>query len=119
MQLLPDGIDEPTQTPERKLLVAILRRAVFDYFGAHSQERSAAEEWFFGESSESEKFSFAWVCLQLGFEESRILTRLRSINPKHFHAQQRYFDADAERSDKNFATHIQVEEQDCYATQAA
>ena len=34
-----------TNTPERKLLVSMLQRALFDYFGDRNDERVEAEDW--------------------------------------------------------------------------
>lgn len=73
-------IESTVPSPEKRLLVALLRRAVFDYFGSRAAERAAAEEWFFAEDVDAtELFSFNWVCTQLDFNGPQILNRLSSI----------------------------------------
>ena len=67
----------PSFSPERNLLVAVLRRALFDYCNGSSAERSAAEEWFLDDDSEA-SFSFQWICTQLSIEPASILQRLRA-----------------------------------------
>ena len=75
-------------SPEKRLLIALLRRAVFDYFGSREAERSAAEEWLFTDDEDStELFSFQWVCTQLDFSPSEILARLKTIEPLRFAAE--------------------------------
>ena len=55
-------------TPERKLLIAILDRAVMDLHDPEPKYRRSARAWF--RSSRTDQWSFAWIYEQLG------LTRL-------------------------------------------
>ena len=64
-------------TPERNLLAAILRRALFDFSSGDLEERIAAKEWFLAGANQK-PFSFAWVCLQLNLEPEAILLRIRA-----------------------------------------
>lgn len=81
-------VESMLMSPEKKLLIALLRRAVFDYFGSRAAEREAAEEWLFTDDDDStELFSFPWVCTQLDFSRSEILTRLKTIEPFRFAAE--------------------------------
>ncbi len=62
--------------PERNLLVAVLRRALFDYVQGSSAEKMAARDWLFDGESQN-IFSYLWVCLQLEIEPESILGRLK------------------------------------------
>lgn len=62
--------------PERNLLVAMLHRALLDYFGSRQLDREDAEEWLFEESDERDAFSFEWVCAQLDLNPNDVLTRI-------------------------------------------
>ena len=68
--------DAPNETgsPERRLLLAVLERAILDYVGNDQKEITEAEEWIFGEltSSTFEEFSFSWVCQELDLDMHRI-----------------------------------------------
>ena len=68
---------QPSFSPERNLLVAVLRRALFDYCNGSVVERTAAEEWLLEEDTES-CFSYQWICVQLGIDPETILSRLRT-----------------------------------------
>lgn len=79
-------LDETSPSPERSLLVALLRRALFDFFGGSASEKDAARDWIFDEDSEEEPFSFPWVCAYLDMDPERVRkyvtqTRLTSSRP--------------------------------------
>lgn len=63
---------------ERRLLAAILRRAVLDYLGDSSELVEEAKEWIF-ESSPSSEYSFHWICEYLGLQEEEFLERLIEV----------------------------------------
>ena len=72
-------------TPEKYLLAAVLRRAVFDYVNGVSDDRDSAAEWFFYVDEKMHGgggiFSFTYVCEHLGFDASAIRNRLAG-NPE-------------------------------------
>lgn len=82
-----------TGTPERRLLLAILERAVLDLVGNDEKEAQEAEDWLFGfDEDEAEPeaprvhehkltamFSFPWVCDQLDLDQARISAKIRSM----------------------------------------
>ena len=76
---------------ERKLLIAVLRRALFDYFGNKKSDKASAAEWLFDESSSTELFSFNWVCEQLGFEPKHVLSRILQLPPRKGMAAQKWW----------------------------
>jgi len=74
-----------TGTPERRLILAVLERAILDYVGNDAQEAREAREWLFGEEFRSgsgpygdpygenfEMFSLSWVCHQLDLDRNYI-----------------------------------------------
>jgi hypothetical protein len=73
------GLPNMTGTPERRLLLAILERAVLDYVGNDRREVEEAEAWIFGDldSPGNEQFSFPWVCEQLDLDMYRISGKIR------------------------------------------
>jgi len=79
-------IDLPqlTGTPERRLLLAVLERAILDYVGNDSQEIQEAEDWLFGDldSFSSEpyaEFTFPWVCQQLDLDVFQIAAVIKRM----------------------------------------
>ncbi len=77
---------ETTQTPERSLLVALLRRALFDYFGGSASEKESAKEWIFDVEEDEQPFAFSWVCDHLDMNPERVRkyvtqTKLTSSRP--------------------------------------
>lgn len=77
------GTPNATGSPERRLLLAILERAILDYVGNDAREVQEAEDWLFGEHDEStnsqSSFSFAWVCEQLDLDRIKISGKIRSM----------------------------------------
>lgn len=75
------GIPNMTGTPERRLLLAILERAILDYVGNDQREVDEAEQWLFGDldAPKNDQFSFPWVCEQLDLDMYRIAAKIRSM----------------------------------------
>jgi hypothetical protein len=62
-------LPESTGTPERRLLLAILERALLDYVGNDAEQVQAATEWLFSvESTVNDDFTFPWICQQLDLD---------------------------------------------------
>lgn len=68
-----------SQVPERRLLVAVINRALFDYVGQQQEEQEAAADWMFGDEDSSVEFSFPWVCAQLNLDPESVLSRVRRM----------------------------------------
>ncbi len=78
-----------TGTPERRLLVAVLERAVLDLVGNDEKEAKQAEEWLFGEADELENsaivrsnptvLSFDWICDQLDLDSVQISQKIKAM----------------------------------------
>lgn len=77
--------DEPqlTGTPERRLLLAILERAILDYVGNDPEEMQLAGEWLFDrEENDGESlspFSFLWLCQELDLDAEEISATIRAM----------------------------------------
>lgn len=65
--------------PEKHLLAAVLRRALFDYANGAPDEKASAAEWFFAEDDLGHIFTFEYICSHLGFDPQSIRTRLRTM----------------------------------------
>ncbi|RIL07512.1 MAG: hypothetical protein DCC75_09965 [Proteobacteria bacterium] len=74
-------LPKTTGTPERRLLLAVLERAILDYVGNDAVECKAAEEWLFSESDEEEmdEFTFLWVCQQLDLNAKQIAATIKRM----------------------------------------
>ena len=76
--------------PERMLLAAILRRALFDYFSESPNQKAEATEWLFDANDRFGAFSFRWVCQHLDLDASRVrecvsrLTRARGLTTQQW-----------------------------------
>lgn len=75
------GLPNMTGTPERRLLLAILERAILDYVGNDERELEQAEHWLFSEPHDkhSDQFSFCWVCEQLDLDPKRIAQKIKEM----------------------------------------
>jgi hypothetical protein len=75
------GAPNMTGSPERRLLLAILERAILDYVGNDTREIHEAEEWLFNSTDTGARghFSFAWVCEQLDLDPRKIAKKIKSM----------------------------------------
>lgn len=70
-----------TGTPERRLLLAVLERAILDYVGNDPKEVKAASDWLF-ESLDSPpygEFSLPWICQELDLDFEKVLGDIRKM----------------------------------------
>ena len=58
--------------PERRLLAAILQRAITDYLTAEGEVHESAREWIFGSDDPHETFGFAFICEALDFHKEEL-----------------------------------------------
>ena len=75
------GISNETGSPERRLILAVLERAILDYVGNEKNDRDQATEWIFGDPtfSPAETFSFEWVCRELDLEPAHIAQKISEM----------------------------------------
>jgi hypothetical protein len=79
-------IDMPqlTGTPERRLVLAVLERAILDYVGNDPQEVTTAESWLFDDVTNLTPepygdFSFPWVCQQLDLDMFQVAAVIKRM----------------------------------------
>lgn len=74
-------IPNETGTPERRLLLAILERAILDFVGNDNREIQEASEWLFDDYANRERslFSFGWVCDQLDLDLVKIGAQIKAM----------------------------------------
>ena len=68
-------------SPEKKLMVAVLERAVLDYVGNEPRETEQATTWIFEDLYEEEptSFSFPWICHQLDLDKHNIARKIKQL----------------------------------------
>lgn len=73
-----------TGTPERRLLLAILERALLDYVGNDDREAEEAQDWIFGDFGPTPhpQFSFPWICEQLDLDMDRTLNKIKQMEKR-------------------------------------
>lgn len=74
-------VPNSTGSPERRLILAVLERAILDFVGNDLREVQEAEEWLFGErdTPTNAPFSFAWVCRELDLDSRVIAEQIRAM----------------------------------------
>ncbi len=101
--------DAPNETgsPERRLLLAVLERAILDYVGNDAREIQEATAWIFGEAEgyNDREFSFSWICKELDLDTqsiSKIIAEMpkrgnHKIAPWYFAKQEAKAASDSKR----------------------
>lgn len=75
-------IDAPNETgsPERRLLLAVVERAILDYVGNDKREAEMASDWIFDEEDDGEtELSFAWIVRELDLNLFRVRSKIRKM----------------------------------------
>ena len=73
-------IPNQTGTPERRLILAILERAILDFVGNEQKEALDAEYWMFGDDGDDDsQFSFTWACSQLDLSPATVREKIRQM----------------------------------------
>jgi len=70
-----------TGSPERRLLLAILERAILDFVGNEEKEVEASREWIFGDlrPRNFNHFSFPWLCRELDLDIDGVVSKIRAM----------------------------------------
>ena len=58
--------------PERRLLAAILQRAITDFLTGEGELQESARDWLYGEDDPSEAFGFSYICEALDFHREEL-----------------------------------------------
>ncbi len=61
-----------TFNPERRLLAAVLQRAITDFLTGEGELRDSAREWLYGADDPSEAFGFSYICEALDFHKEEL-----------------------------------------------
>jgi hypothetical protein len=72
---------------EHELLVAILDRAVLDYYSKRDLLRLPAEEWLFTTAEVQSMFSFDWICEHLDLDPEAVRKRVAELELSSSFAQ--------------------------------
>lgn len=85
-------LENQSKNPERDLLAAVIKRALFDYFGGDKDEREMAKDWLFDQNAAFDReltaeaqlpaFSFKWICFQLDINPDLFLKRIQDLHPR-------------------------------------
>lgn len=69
-------------SPERKLLGAVLERAIRDYVGQDDNQAKQARAWIFEQHIDPmvhDEFSFSWICEQLELNQRLVAAQLKKL----------------------------------------
>ena len=58
--------------PERRLLAAILQRAITDYVSGDGETQESARDWLYSCDDNPESFGFAYICEALDFHQEEL-----------------------------------------------
>lgn len=58
--------------PERRLLAAVLQRAITDYITGEGDIRDSARDWLYASEESPESFGFSYICEALDFHEDEL-----------------------------------------------
>ncbi len=85
------SVDTPgyVNSPEGKLMLAMLERAILDYVGNDKKEQDEASVWLFDwtedDIEDPHEFSFPWVCDYLGLDPLRISAAVKAMPKRGEH----------------------------------
>lgn len=58
--------------PERRLLAAVLQRAITDFLTGEGELQLSAREWLYGQDDPNEAFCFSYICEALDFHKEEL-----------------------------------------------
>ena len=58
--------------PERRLLAAVLQRAITDYLSGEGELHLSAREWLYGPEESVDSFGFGYICEALDFHKEEL-----------------------------------------------
>lgn len=75
--------------PEKRLLAAVLQRAITDYITGEGELQESAKQWLFSSDDTNESFGFAYICEALDFhiEELRKAISIQLFNQAQLQEQ--------------------------------
>ena len=79
-------VPNATGTPERRLLLAILERAILDFVGNDEKELAEAQDWLFDDfEGDGPAYSFPWLCQELDLHTPEILEKIKAMPRRGHH----------------------------------
>ena len=63
--------------PERRLLAAVLQRAITDYLTGEGELQESASDWLYGPDDSNEAFGFSYICEALDFHKEELRKAIR------------------------------------------
>lgn len=63
--------------PEKRLLAAVLQRAITDYLTCDGELRESAHEWLYGPEETGDNFCFSYICEALDFHRDELRKAIR------------------------------------------
>jgi hypothetical protein len=58
--------------PERRLLAAVLQRAITDFVTGEGELQDSAKQWLYGSDDPNESFGFSYICEALDFHKEEL-----------------------------------------------
>ena len=58
--------------PERRLLAAVLQRAITDFLSGEGELHASAKEWMYNDEEQHEAFCFHYICEALDFHKEEL-----------------------------------------------
>lgn len=58
--------------PERRLLAAVLQRAITDFLTGEGELQASAKEWLYNSDDPNEPFGFTYICEALDFHKEEL-----------------------------------------------
>jgi hypothetical protein len=58
--------------PEKRLLAAVLQRAITDYVSGEGELQESARTWLFSSEDATESFGFSYICEALDFHQEEL-----------------------------------------------
>ena len=63
--------------PERRLLSAVLQRAIQDFLTCDGEVKQSAEEWLYNSEDAQDAFGFTYICEALDFHKEELRKAIR------------------------------------------
>ena len=69
--------------PERRLLAAVLQRAITDFVTGEGELHESAQQWIYGADDINESFGFSYICEALDFHKEELRKAIRKQYEQH------------------------------------
>ena len=69
--------------PERRLLAAVLQRAITDFITGEGELQESAKQWLYSSDDVNESFGFAYICEALDFHKEELRKAIARQSEQH------------------------------------